>query len=73
MLSTDQAAYHVKRCWGARLTWTTQRALAMNIAHAIAGFEQISLDSRDLALGLSPWLIDRANLGISPVCLMIIG
>ena len=44
-MSADQAASSIsRRCWGARLTWATQRAHAMNIAYAIARMEQLLSD-----------------------------
>ena len=43
--SADQAASSIRSCWGAsRVTWTTQRAHAMNIAYAIARMEQLLSD-----------------------------
>ena len=44
-MSADQAAADIRRCWGARLTWTTQRAHAMNIAYAIARMDKLLSDS----------------------------
>ena len=47
-MSADQAASSIRRCWGARLTWTTQRAHAMNYKHclsyAIARMEHLLSD-----------------------------
>ena len=44
-MSADQAAADIRRRWGARLTWTTQRAHAMNIAYAIARMDKLLSDS----------------------------
>ena len=37
-MSGHRAVSYIKRCWGARLTWTVERAHAVNICSALLDF-----------------------------------